>query len=447
MSDDNRGPNLSKSAPPADADKAADKAADAATPAAGALKSSGAVDAARLVETEDKGLLRKIVDSSALVTALAMVCALIVGSILIAAVDPDVQAAAQYFFGRPGDTLTAVWESISGAYVALFQGAVLNSGGGNITGVLEPLINSVTYSAPLILAALGISVAFRAGMFNIGGQGQAVMGTILSAYIGFAWNLPPVLHLFVAILGGILAGGLYAGIAGALKARFGAHEVITTIMLNSIAVNFVAWFLTLGPISVGGQPKSPPLASSAQYPLLMGSYFKLHLGVIVALLAAVFVWWLMNRSTLGFVYRAVGSNADAARTAGMSVPFATFSVMVISGALCGLAGATQVLGTEHVLTAEIVGTMGFDAITVALLGRSRPVGVVFAGLLFSILTTGGRFMQIVTGTPIDIVQVVQAMIVLFIAAPPLVKAIFGLSRKRKTPAIRTATTSTQGAQA
>ncbi|MNW58761.1 beta-methylgalactoside transporter inner membrane component [compost metagenome] len=226
----------------------------------------------------------------------------------------------------------------------------------------------------------------------------------------------------------MLAGGFWAGIAGFLKARTGAHEVIVTIMLNYVALYLVAWFLTTSAFTRPGsnQPKSPGVKDTAQLPLLLGDQFRLNAGFLVAILAAVFVWWLMSRSTWGFRFRAVGSNPQAARTAGMGVASSFVLVMVVSGALAGLAGAVQILGTEKALTGGIAGSIGFDAITVALLGRSKPLGIFFAGLLYAGLNVGGRAMEASTGTSINIVLVIQSLVVLFIAAPPLVRAIFRL---------------------
>ncbi|QTE31571.1 ABC transporter permease [Pengzhenrongella sicca] len=366
--------------------------------------------------------------SNWLVTALAIVLALVLSGVLIAAADSAVQSSASYLFARPGDFLTAVWDAVSGAYVALFQGAVFDSSAETFQRAVKPITETMTVSVPLIFAGLGLGIGFRAGLFNIGAQGQIILGAIFAGYVGFAFDLPPVLHVLLAVIAAAIGGGLWAGIAGVLKARTGAHEVIVTIMLNNIAVYLIAFVLTTSAFQRGesSNPVSPPLKDTALFPLVLGSGFRLHAGFLLALAAAVFVWWLMNRSTIGFGFRAVGSNANAARVAGISVSATYVWVMVVAGALAGLGGAAQVLGTEKVLTAGVAASFGFDAITVALLGRSKPLGTVFAGLLFGGLRAGGFAMQARTGTPIDIVLVVQSLIVLFIAAPPLVRAVFRL---------------------
>ncbi|WP_069385617.1 ABC transporter permease [Cellulosimicrobium cellulans] len=397
-----------------------------------------------------QSILREMLESSWLVSLLAIVAALVIGGVLIAAADPEVQEAATYFFARPTDTLQAIWDAVFGAYIALFQGSVVNVAAPDLERALRPLTETMTVSVPLILAGLGLGIGFRAGLFNIGAQGQIILGGIFAGFIGFTFDLPPGLHLVLAVLGAALGGAIWASIAGVLKARTGAHEVIVTIMLNNIAVYLVAYLLTTPAFQREGSsnPISPPIPGSATFPLLLGEGFRLHLGFVLALLAAVGVWWLMERSTLGFRFRAVGENPHAARTAGMSVAWATVWVMALAGGLAGLAGSAQVLGTEKVLTAGVAASFGFDAITVALLGRSRPLGTVLAGLLFGALRAGGFAMQARTGTPIDIVLVVQSLIVLFIAAPPLVRAIFrlptpgGPTRAERQAARRRATRTT-----
>lgn len=398
-------------------------------------------------EAPHKSVFSRIVNGGGLVSVLAIVASLIFGAVLIILTDPDVAAASSYFFAQPGDTLTAAWKAVSSAYGALFESSIFNSKGRNFGDMIYPLTETLTVATPLILAGLGVMMAFRAGMFNIGAQGQIVIGAALAAYVGFSWNLPVGLHLVVVILAGILGGGLWAGIAGFLKARTGAHEVIVTIMLNYIALNLVAYFLTLPSWLRPGSnnPISPIVPESAQLPLILGDNFRLHLGFIIALAAVVFCWWLLNRSTVGFEMRAVGANPAAARTAGMNVSKGYIVAMVVAGALAGLAGVAQISGTEHALTVGIAATFGFDAITVALLGRSKPLGTLFAGLLFGALRAGGVGMQTETGVPIDIVLVVQSFIVLFIAAPPLVRAMFGLNAGAKRAKKRAAQAAAGGA--
>jgi general nucleoside transport system permease protein len=365
-----------------------------------------------------------------ILTALSMLLALGVGAVLIAFSDPDVTSALPYFFADPTSTLNAMWTAVAESYSALFQGAVLNFGGDSLAQTVRPMTETLVVAAPLIAAGLSVALAFKAGLFNIGAEGQILIGAACAAYVGFTWHLPAGVHLVVAVAAGMLGGAFWAGIAGLLKATTGAHEVITTIMLNYVARYLVAFLLTTSAFQRPGRndPISPIVDESAQLTRLLGDQFRLHLGIVLSLLAAGFVWWLLNRSTIGFRFRAVGANAAAAKTAGIHVGRSIFGVMAIAGALSGLAAVNQILGTEKALTGGISAGIGFDAITVALLGRGSPVGVVLAGLLFGGLKAGGVSMQAQTGTPIDIVLVVQSLIVLFIAAPPLVRAIFHIRR-------------------
>ncbi len=382
-------------------------------------------------------LAMQIFSSTWLMSVLAMLVALIVGGVLIAVANERVQDAANYFFSRPGDMLSAVWDAVSGAYVALFNGAVYDTQAETFSRAIRPITESLTVATPLILAGLGVALAFRTSLFNIGAQGQIIIGATFAGWVGFTLHLPVGIHLVVAILAGIVGGAIWGGIPGLLRAKTGAHEVIVTIMLNYVAVYLVSYLLRQPAFQREGSanPISPKLDDSALYPLLLGDGFRLHLGFIVAILATAGVWWLLNRSTIGFRFRAVGLNGDAARSAGINVEKHLMLVMIIAGALSGLAGTAQVMGTERVLTAGIAASFGFDAITVALLGRSKPVGVLFAGILFGALRAGGVTMQSRTGTPIDIVLVVQSVIVLLIAAPPLVRAMFRLpSPDRARPA-------------
>lgn len=373
-------------------------------------------------------LLGDFRSSPALLSLLAVVLALVIGAVLIAAADQRVQETAGYLTARPSDFFSAVWQSVSNAYLALFQGAIVDWTASSWQRAVRPITETLTVATPLVAAGLGVALGFRAGLFNIGAQGQILVGALLAGWVGFALDLPAGLHLLLALVAGIAGGAAWAGIAGVLKARTGAHEVILTIMLNYIALRLVDYALAQPSFQREGQanPITPPVDASAQLPQLLGSGFRLHLGIVLVLLAAVGVWWLLDRSTTGFRLRAVGANPAAARTAGISVPRSYVVVMLLSGGLAGLAAGVHLLGTEESVTSGIAGSLGFDAITVALLGRSRPGGVVLAGLLFGALQAGGPAMQARTGTPIDIVLVVQSLIVLFIAAPPLVRAIFRL---------------------
>ncbi len=386
----------------------------------------------------------EIIGGSVMISVLAVVLAMVAGGILIAVTDPDVQKAAGYFFARPGDTFVEIWKSVSGAYVALFQGSVFNPTRPDFVAQIKPITETLTFATPLIAAGLGVGLAFRVGMFNIGGRGQMLIAAACAGWVGFTLHLPWGIHMIVAVLAGLIGGGIWGGIAGLLKARTGAHEVIVTIMLNYVAFYLVSFLLRTPILQAPGSnnPKSPPIDSTAVFPDLLGPQFNLHFGFIFVIAATVFVWWLLNRSSLGFKFRAVGINPNAARVAGIDVKNMYVYAMLISGALVGLAGVAQVLGTVQTgFSSGIDAGIGFDAITVALLGRSKPWGIFIAGILFGALKAGGFAMQASQGIPIDIVLVVQSLIVLFIAAPPLVRTVFRLPdpANPKKPKTRTAT--------
>ncbi|WP_308116102.1 ABC transporter permease [Rhodococcoides corynebacterioides] len=390
--------------------------------------------------TETESVLRRIATGSVLLSFLSVVMALVVGAVLIAVTDPEVRTASGYFFSRPTDTLSAIWDAVFGAYSSLFQGSVYNFRRPRFVDGIRPLTETLTFATPLIAAGLGVALAFRVGMFNIGGRGQMLIAAACAGYVGFTYDLPPVVHLIAAIVAGVVGGALWGGIAGLLRARTGAHEVIVTIMLNYVAFYLISYLLrTPGALQAPGSnnPKTPAMADTAVLPSLFGSRYSLHWGFVLVVVVTAAVWWLMERSAVGYRFRVVGENAAAARVAGIRVERTYVWAMVLSGALVGLAGVAQVLGTVTTgFTADIDAGIGFDAITVALLGRSRPWGVFAAGILFGAFKAGGFAMQAAESIPVDIVLVVQSVIVLFIAAPPLVRAIFRLPDSRTKAAAR-----------
>ena len=358
--------------------------------------------------------IARVLASQWFVSVLAVVIAFVIGAILI----------------------TMSGASVTEAYYAMFRGAIIDPEAKTFTRTIMPLTNSLFFSIPLIIAGLGLAIGFRASLFNIGGKGQIIAGSLAAVWVGFSLNLPPVIHTLVAIAAAMLAGGLYAGIAGVLKAKTGANEVIVTIMLNMIAALGLGYTLGLKSWQAPGlnQPVTADVAESAELVRILPLPFRLHAGFIVSIIALAFFWWLMERSTLGFKIRAVGTNAAAARTAGISVEEITAVTMVISGAFLGLAGANEALGTLGYVSRDVAGTIGFDAITVALLGRNKPLGTFCAGLLFGAFKAGGYLMQ-TKGVPIDMILILQSVIVLLIAAPALVRWMFRLPDARRVEAL------------
>jgi ABC-type uncharacterized transport system permease subunit len=393
----------------------------------------GAVDGEVPPPPRQNVFIKDLLRSNWVTTVLAIVVAMIVGGILMALTDEDVQEASGYFFARPGDTFVAIWNAVYGGYGAMFRGAVFNPRANDFATQIRPLTNTLGFAAPLIAAGLGVALAFRVGLFNIGGRGQILIACATAALLTFNLNLPIFLQLPLTLAAGIAGGAIWGGIVGVLKARTGAHEVILTIMLNYVAFYLVTWMVRTSGIlqrPAGDQPISSATPANAQFPELLGPRFPLlDWGFIIVIGATVFVWWLVERSGLGFRLRAVGENPHAARAAGISVQRMYIYAMLFAGGLAGLAGMNQIQGSVTTgFDGLIDAGIGFDAITVALLGRSRAWGVFAAGLLFGALKAGSFTMQASQGIPVDIVLVVQSLIVLFIAAPPLIRTIFFLPK-------------------
>ncbi|TQK18956.1 nucleoside ABC transporter membrane protein [Microbacterium sp. SLBN-154] len=377
-------------------------------------------------------IIREILRSNAVATVLAIVLAMLIGGVLVAFTNPEVQRTSGYFFARPQDTLVAIWDAVAGAYAALFRGAIWNYEAETFVRAIKPITDTLNFATPLIAAGLGVGLAFRVGLFNIGARGQMLIGVTTAAFVATGISAPLFIHLPLTIAAGIVGGMIWGGLVGLLKARTGANEVILTIMLNFVAFYFLSWLLnTPGLLQRpgGSQPISSPTPASAQFPSLFGAPLTVNWGFIVAIGATIFVWWLVERSSLGFRMRAVGENPFAARAAGINVERIIIYAMAFAGGLAGLAGVNQISGTiTSGFGNGIDAGIGFDAITVALLGRSRAWGVFAAGILFGALKAGSFTMQVSEGIPVDIVVVVQALIVLFIAAPPLVRTIFFLPK-------------------
>ena len=355
--------------------------------------------------------------SSAAFTALAIVTALALSGLVIIFSDPDTLKAWGDFTSDPGGALSASWNVVYDSFFALFDTSLNGVG---------PISRTLVEATPLLFAGLSVALAFRAGLFNIGGAGQLMIGAICAAYVGFTYDLPTALHLPLALLAGLVGGMVWGSIAGVLKAKTGAHEVICTIMLNFIALRLLDYLLSLESFQRTGRndPITPPVAESARLPELPGP-FDVNAGLLLALGAAVGVWWLLERSTVGFRMRAVGTNPDASKAAGMGVAGTYMLTMALAGGLAGMAGTVNVLGREsYSVTGGFYSQIGFDAIALALVGRSRPGGVAAAALLFGALKAGSTGMQATTSIPVDIIVVIQAFIIVFVAAPTLVSAIW-----------------------
>jgi ABC-type uncharacterized transport system permease subunit len=369
------------------------------------------------------------------VPVLAVITGLFVGAVVIVSTSESVYAA---FGVSIGAGLRAAWDTVAVAYSGLLAGsfgspaqivAALQSGeAAQIRQAFNPILESLVASTPYIFAGLAVALGFRAGLFNIGAEGQIFIGAIFAAFVGYSiTGLPAIIHIPLALLAGALGGAIWGFIPGWLKAKTGGHEVINTIMMNYIAFRLSDWLLK-GPMRRPGtlNPITPMIQESAELPRFFAEPIRFHAGFFVALGVAWLVYWFLFRTTWGFELRTVGFNPRAGRYAGMSIARATVLAMMLSGALAGLAGTNEVLGLNHNLAMAFSSGYGFDAIALALLGGSHPLGVVLAALLFGTLRTGALRMELVAGIPIDIVAILQAAILAFIAAPAIIRTMYRL---------------------
>ena len=391
-------------------------------------------------EKEDRfsQALKEILAGGFTRTILAVFLGFLVGALFMIGSNKEFLASLGYFLSRPGDAFAAAWNVVSAGYGALIKGAIYNADADTFEKAIRPLTETLRLGAPLIAAGLGIALAFRVGLFNIGGTGQLIFGMIFSTWIATRLELPFLIHMVVAMIAGILGAALLGALVGYLKARSGAHEVILTIMLNYIALSFFT-FLMRDPLLLqaedsAGNPKAEPPAETAMLPKLFGDQYALHWGLVIALASVIVYWWLMERSTVGFRLRMVGFNPDAAKTAGINVNRTYVVAMALSAAFVGVAAGNQALGVNIGVSPSAHANIGFDAITVALLGGSSAPGVLLAGLLFGAFKAGAPSMQVIGISP-EVLGIVQGAIVLFIAAPPLIRALFRLPKPQNTNAL------------
>ena len=326
--------------------------------------------------------------------------------------------------------------AIGAGYEGLIRGALFNVRADNFVDALSPLTETIRFAGPLIAAGLGISLGFRVGLFNIGGNGQMMFGILWGTWVSTRMELPIVLHVVVAVLATILGSAALGAFVGYLKARTGAHEVIVTIMLNYISIYLFTWFIRspnlLQDPEAGGTPRAEAPKETARLPELFPDVYNLHAGLFLVIFAVWLYWWLMERSTIGYRFRMVGHNPHAARSAGINVERTYIAAMFASAALIGIGAAHQSLGLEVGFSQSIHAGIGFDGITVALLGGGNAIGILFAGLLFGAFKAGGPQMQVI-GVSSEVLGIIQGAIVLFIAAPPLIRALFRLPVMSSTP--------------
>lgn len=388
------------------------------------------IDAGPAEQTRWQRLWRVIV-----IPILAILTGLILGGVFIAITSQEVYSA----FGQSiGQGLKVSFQVVLEAYQALFAGSIgdparivaaLRSGDDlEIRRAFNPFLESLVAATPYIYGGLAVALGFRSGLFNIGVEGQLFLGATFSVFVGYSvTGLPAIIHIPLALLAGALGGGLWGFIPGWLKAKTGGHEVINTIMMNYIAFRLSDYLLT-GPMKRPESfvPASPDIQPSAMLPRFFAEPIRFHLGFFIALAVAWLVYWFLFRTKWGFDLRTVGANPNAARYAGMSIVGSTVLAMSLSGALGGLAGTNEVLGVNHNLAMAFSAGYGFDSIALALLGKSHPLGVVLAALLFGTLRNGATRMQVAAGIPIDIISILQALILAFVAAPAIIRTIYRL---------------------
>jgi simple sugar transport system permease protein len=377
------------------------------------------------------------------IPALAIGTGLIFGAIMIAATSMTVYSAfAEGFFKGLGQA----FKEIGTAYWAMFEGSIgdptafatmFKSGSAeSISTAFKPILSSLVQTTPYIFAGLACALGFRAGLFNIGVEGQLYMGAAAATYVGYAvTGLPAYIHMPLAFLAGTLAGALWGMIPGLLKVTTGGNEVINCIMMNYITYRLISWLLS-GPMSRNPDAKtpiSPLIQKSAEIPHFFKS-MNFHLGFFIALAVAFVVWWVLFKTTWGFNLRTVGNNPRAAKYAGMNISKTIILGMAASGALAGMAGANEVLAVNHSLTTGLSSGYGFDSIALALLGNSHPVGVVFSALLFGVLRNGATKMMLASEIPIDIVTIIQALVIIFVAAPAIIRSIYHLRKPKEETA-------------
>jgi ABC-type uncharacterized transport system permease subunit len=353
------------------------------------------------------------------IPALAVLTGLIIGAIAIVASGSNVFVAySALFIGAFGDP------------VRFFTGFQQLFTSGETAGLLKaiyPFTESLVTATPYIFAGLSVALGFRCGLFNIGAEGQFFIGALCSAFVGYSLvGLPAIIHLPLTLLAGTLGGALWGIVPGYLKARFGAHEVVNTIMMNWIAFRLSDWLLN-GPMKASGfRPVTPNIEHTAELPRFFPDPIRLNWGFILALVVAYGLYWFLFKTTLGFEIRSVGANPDAARYAGMNIIKNFVIVMALAGGLAGLAGTSQVLGVDHWVGQGFSAGYGFDAIALALLGKSHPFGVVISALLFGFLRSGATRMQSMAGVPIDIISIIQGLIIIFVAAPDIIRWLYRL---------------------
>jgi len=373
--------------------------------------------------------------------ALAVFTSLLVGGLFTVITDQKVWSAFSHFGSDPLGAFRVAGESLLTMYRAWFEGSLGNPArlqqglvvwvqqgdAAPLRSALRPLSEGLVNTVPYLFTGLAVAVGFAAGLFNIGAEGQFILGGLVAAWVGFGVHgLPFIVHMPLALIAGSLAGALWGFIPGILRAKTGAHEVITTIMMNHIALRLVTWLVN-GPLEgPPGTARTPEILPSAQLPRLGAPPIRLHAGILIGLLVVLLLHYLLRGTTFGFELRTVGQNPFAARYSGISISRITILSLTLSGFLAGMGGATHAQGLIRNVSLGFSGGYGFDAIALALLGRNEPIGVLAASLLFGVMRAGDTRLQSMADVPREIISIVQVLVIIFIAAPDMVRALYRL---------------------
>lgn len=404
------------------------------------------VDVARDVSTPaTRGWWARYSSTSPItLTVLALILGVVIGAFIIMVTSAPILDSWRYSFhhlGSIGSTLKLTFDTVAAAYRAMVTGSIIDptlffhsiSTGQGWDQTLTPISETLTYATPLVIASIGVGIAFQTGIFNIGANGQAILGAIAGTAMASMIHLPMIVHLPLTLIAGILGGAVCGMVPGVLKAYTGAHEVIVTLMFNYVVNAILIYVLTSTALQLPGQSNdiSRNFDSTATLNPLFGtkSGLRVSYGIFVAAAVVIFAIWFLKRSSLGFDFRITGANPNAARASGINPKTIVLTVFLVSGGLSGLAGIVQAASTTHYIDGGfLIGSagIGFTAITIALLGRLQPIGIVWGSLLFAALGVGGRAMQAATGIPLDLATIIQSVVVLFVASPVLITEIFRL---------------------
>jgi len=378
--------------------------------------------------------------NSLTIIVLSILSGLILGGVLVVFTSPEVYKAFAESFSKG---LSTAWHLVSLTYTSLLLGAfgdpakisaAFRSGDHKaIINAMAPFFESLVVTTPYLYTGLAVALGFRAGLFNIGAEGQVLVGTIAAAWAGWSFKgLPAIIHVPLAMGTGALAGGIWGFIPGILKVKTGAHEVINTIMMNYVAY-YLIYYLIAAPLRdpTSVTPKTPYILPSAHLYRFFPDPIRFHLGFFIAIALAFVIWFFLFKTTWGYELRSVGLNPNASRYAGINITVVTVAAMSLSGAIAGMAGASELLGVNWQQSQALSSGYGFDSIALALLAQNHPLGVILTSLLFGFMRSGSKVMQLRAGIPKDIISILQAFIIMFIAAPAIIRTIYRLKQPDK----------------